>query len=439
MRFIDLIEKKTNGLALDTEEIRFVVNEYTDGSLPDYQMAAFLMSVVHKGMDERETADMTLAMMHSGDVIDLSSIPGTKVDKHSTGGVGDTTTLVIAPLVAACGGTVAKMSGRGLGHSGGTVDKLESIPGVQIEQSIDSFIQIVRKVGVAVVGQSGNLVPADKKIYALRDVTCTVRSVPLIASSVMSKKLAAGADAIVLDVKAGSGAFMRTVEEARELAHRMVDIGRLLERRVIAIITDMNQPLGCAVGNALEVKEAVEMLSGMIPQEDPFYRVCFLLASRMLLLGGIAESEAEANEKLKFALVSGAGLQKLRAMITELGGDASYLSPAGMLPLVKTKKVIPLYPMQDGYLTGMDTASIGIAAQLLGGGRTQKTDVIDPAVGLVMHKRLGDVMVQSEPYCTLYVNDERNLDEAIRHMAAAVVIGSEKPPHSPMVYDVIGD
>ena len=271
MRFVDLIEKKADGFSLSKEEIEFMVNGFVDGSIPDYQMSSMMMAILQKDMSDQETADLTMAMMHSGDVVDLSDLPGIKLDKHSTGGVGDTTTLVVAPLVAACGGTVAKMSGRGLGHTGGTLDKLESIPGTVVEIPLERFKEIVRKCGVAVIGQSADLDPADKKMYALRDVTATVRSIPLIASSIMSKKLASGADGIVLDVKTGTGAFMRTLEESERLARTMVSIGKLTGKKVTALITDMNQPLGNAVGNALEVKEAVELLSGKIPSTDPLY------------------------------------------------------------------------------------------------------------------------------------------------------------------------
>ena len=288
MRMVDIIEKKAALEELTTEEIRFAVEGYAEGSIPDYQMSALMMAIVLNDMNEREAADLTLAMMRSGDTVDLSDLPGVKVDKHSSGGVGDTTTLVIAPLVAACGGTVAKMSGRGLAFSGGTIDKLESIPGVNISQTIAHFKEIVKKTGVCVIGQTGNLVPADQKMYALRDVTGTVKSVPLIAASIMSKKLAAGADAIVLDVKVGSGAFMKTVEEATRLASLMVKMGKVLRREVVAVVTDMNQPLGLAVGNALEVREAVQLLSGLVPEGDALYEVCMLLGTQMLRLSKLA-------------------------------------------------------------------------------------------------------------------------------------------------------
>ena len=297
MRFVDVIEKKADGGALTKQEIEEMVNGFVKGDIPDYQMSSMMMAILQKDMTDQEIADLTMAMMHSGDIVDLSDLPGVKVDKHSTGGVGDTTTLVVAPLVAACGGTVAKMSGRGLGHTGGTLDKLESIPGCCVEQTMESFKNIVRETGVSVIGQTGNLVPADKKMYALRDVTATVRSIPLIASSIMSKKLASGADAIVLDVKTGSGAFMRTKEEAYRLARTMVKIGTLLNKQVCALVTDMNQPLGNAVGNALEVQEAVELLSGKIPETDPLYEVCMVLGEHMLLVSGIT-SDLEEGRKL---------------------------------------------------------------------------------------------------------------------------------------------
>ena len=437
MRMVDLIEKKVNGGTLSKEEIAYIVNGFTDGSIPDYQMAAFQMAVVFQGMTDRETADLTMAMMHSGEVVDLSELRGVKVDKHSTGGVGDTTTLVIAPLVAACGGTVAKMSGRGLGHTGGTLDKLESIPGVCIEQPMARFKQIVNEIGVAVIGQTGNLVPADKKMYALRDVTATVRSIPLIASSIMSKKLAAGTDAIVLDVKTGTGAFMSTVDEAEKLAHLMTSIGKLVGRECVAIITDMNQPLGLAVGNALEVREAIELLSGKIPAGDPLYEVCMLLGTHMMILSKLAETEVEAREKLETALHSGAGLQKLREMIAAEGGDPSYIDMARIDELCKVKKMLNVYPKRSGYISSMNAERIGTAAQILGAGRATKEESIDPAVGLVMKKRLGDFMRADEPLCVMYVNDESKLDAALDMFHSAFEYSGKKPEYRPMVYDVV--
>lgn len=437
MRMVDLIEKKVNGEPLSAEEISFIVHGFTDGSIPDYQMAAFQMAVVFQGMTDRETADLTMAMMHSGDIVDLSDLRGIKVDKHSTGGVGDTTTLVIAPLVAACGGTVAKMSGRGLGHTGGTLDKLESIPGVCIEQPMDRFKQIVNDIGVAVIGQTGNLVPADKKMYALRDVTATVRSIPLIASSIMSKKLAAGTDAIVLDVKTGTGAFMSTLEEAETLAHLMVSIGKLVGRECVAVITDMNQPLGLAVGNALEVREAVELLSGKIAPGDPLYEVCMLLGVHMMRLSKLADSEVEAREKLETALSSGAGLEKLRSMIAAEGGDPSYIDLDRIDALCKVKKLVKVYPKRAGYISSMNAERIGTAAQMLGAGRATKEESIDPAVGLVMKKRLGDFVRADEPLCTMYVNDASGLDAAMEMFHSAFTYSEKKPDYRPMVYDVV--
>ena len=434
MRAVDLIGKKREGHALTSGEIDFLIQGFVKGEIPDYQMSAFLMAVCYSKMDARETADLTLSMMHSGDVVDLSDIPGVKVDKHSTGGVGDTTTLVVAPLVAACGGKVAKMSGRGLGHTGGTLDKLESIPGLTIEQPMSDFKKQVKELGLAVVGQSGNLVPADKLLYALRDVTSTVKSIPLIASSIMSKKLAAGADAIVLDVKVGTGAFVETLEEAKELASTMVEIGKHLNRRVVAVITDMNQPLGLAVGNALEVREAVELLSGKLPAGDPLYEVCMLLASHMLQLSGLAKEDGEAREKLKTALNSGAALEKLREMVRAQGGDASYMDVKKIDELCKVKQHIPVYLDDAGEIESMDAAKIGLAAQLLGAGRARKEDAIDHAVGLVMHKRLGDMVNPNEPVCTLYVNDDSRVAEVVTTLKEAISVGSRK---STMVYGVV--
>ena len=437
MRFVDSIEKKEDGGKLTKEEIQSMVTGYVDGSIPDYQMSAMMMAILLKGMDAEEATELTMAMMHSGDVVDLSDLPGVKLDKHSTGGVGDTTTLVVAPLVAACGVTVAKMSGRGLGHTGGTLDKLESVPGTCIEQPMDRFKEIVRQNGVCVIGQSGNLVPADKKMYALRDVTATVRSIPLIASSIMSKKLAAGADAIVLDVKTGSGAFMRTKEEAFELAKLMTNIGKLAGREVRAVVTDMNQPLGMAVGNALEVQEAVELLSGMIPETDPLYEVCMLLGSQMLQMGKLAADDAEAKAMLKTHIEDGSGLAKLQNMFRLLGGDASYVSVEGMKKLVAVKKNIDVCADRDGYISSMAAEQIGTAAQLLGAGRAKKEDKVDPAVGLVMKVRCGRKVQKGDPLCTLYVNEEKNLDDAIALLKQAIHITPELGEVEPMVYGLV--
>lgn len=437
MRFVDLIEKKADGFSLSKEEIEFMVNGFVDGSIPDYQMSAMMMAILQKDMNDQETADLTMAMMYSGETVDLSDLPGVKLDKHSTGGVGDTTTLVVAPLVAACGGTVAKMSGRGLGHTGGTLDKLESIPGTSVEIPLQRFKDIVRQCGVAVIGQSADLDPADKKMYALRDVTATVRSIPLIASSIMSKKLASGADGIVLDVKTGTGAFMRTVEEARRLARTMVSIGTLTGRKVTALITDMNQPLGNAVGNALEVKEAVELLSGKISEADPLYEVCMLLGTHMLLMAGIANSSEQAQAMLKEKITDGSGLKRLQQMIALQGGDASYLCVEQMERLTSVRKVIDLPALQDGYVTSMMAEKIGTAAQILGAGRAVKSDVIDPAVGLVMKVRVGDQVHAGDPICTLYVNDDTHLEEAKKLLYEAVTISDTKQKGNPMIHEVI--
>lgn len=437
MRMVDCIEKKVNREELTHDEIQFIVDGFVSGEIPDYQMSALMMAIVLNDMNEREAADLTLSMMRSGDIVDLSDLPGIKVDKHSSGGVGDTTTLVIAPLVAACGGTVAKMSGRGLAFSGGTIDKLESIPGVNIAQPIERFKEIVRKTGVCVIGQTGNLVPADKKMYALRDVTGTVQSVPLIAASIMSKKLAAGADAIVLDVKVGSGAFMKTVEDAKRLAELMVKMGKHLKREVVAVVTDMNQPLGLSVGNALEFREAVQLLSGRLPQGDPLLEVCLLLGTQMLLLSKLAKTDEEARAMLQRAIDSGAGLGKLRAMIRELGGDETLLTLDGMDTLCAVKRLVPVTAKKSGSIVGMQAELIGRAAQVLGAGRETKEDVIDPAVGLIMHKRVGDRIEAGEAFCTLYVNDEKNLQDAMDTMLEAVCIGDKPEQVAPMVYAVI--
>ncbi|MBS7259161.1 MAG: thymidine phosphorylase [Eubacteriales bacterium] len=435
MHYTELIEKKRDGFTHTKEEIEFIIRGVTDGSMPDYQLTAWMMAVCFRGMTDEETAYLTDAMMHSGDVVDLSDLEGIKVDKHSTGGVGDTTTLIVAPLVAACGGTVAKVSGRGLAHSGGTLDKLESVPGVSVEKSLDEFKRIVRKTCLCVIGQSGNLDPADKRMYALRDVSGTVPSIPLIASSIMSKKLASGAEAIVLDVKTGGGAFMRTVDEARKLASLMVKIGRHLGRNTVAVITDMDRPLGTAVGNGLEMREAIEGLTGKIPYNDPLMQVSFVLAGRLLMLSNIASTQEEAEIMLKKAVEDGSGFTRLRSMLEEMGGDVRYVDDPNLL--VRTKRIVPIYKDCTGYIKKLDAKSIGLAALLLGAGREKAGDTVDPAVGILMKKRCGDRIEKDEPIAYMYVNDETNLDEAVSKLVNAVCVADEKPEDEALVYDII--
>ena len=435
MHYTELIEKKRDGFTHTKEEIEFIIRGVTDGSMPDYQLTAWMMAVCFRGMTDEETAYLTDAMMHSGDVVDLSDLEGVKVDKHSTGGVGDTTTLIVAPLVAACGGTVAKVSGRGLAHSGGTLDKLESVPGVSVEKGLDEFKRIVRKTGLCVVGQSGNLDPADKRMYALRDVSGTVPSIPLIASSIMSKKLASGAEAIVLDVKTGGGAFMRTVDEARKLASLMVKIGRHLGRNTVAVITDMDRPLGMAVGNGLEMREAIEGLTSKIPYNDPLMQVSFVLAGRLLMLSNIASTQEDAEIMLKKAVEDGSGFTRLRSMLEEMGGDVRYVDDPNLL--VRTKRIVPIYKDCTGYIKKLDAKSIGLAALLLGAGREKAGDTVDPAVGILMKKRCGDRIEKDEPIAYMYVNDETNLDEAVSKLVNAVCVADEKPEDEALVYDII--
>ncbi len=435
MRMYDIILKKRNGEELLKEEIEFFIKGYVVGEIPDYQVSALLMAIYFKGMNARETADLTMAMTYSGDVMDLSAINGVKVDKHSTGGVGDTTTLVVAPLVAACGVPVAKMSGRGLGHTGGTLDKLESIPGYNIHQTMKDFIQIVNKIGVAVIGQTGDLVPADKKLYALRDVTATVDNISLIASSIMSKKIAAGADAIVLDVKAGNGAFMQSIDDSFALAEEMVHIGTNVGRETTALITDMNQPLGLAIGNALEVKEAIEILQGS--HEGALKEICLLLASYMLYVGGRCNDIKEARVLLEEALANGKGAEKLKEMIRAQGGDDTIVDYPDRL--VKVKRIIPVLAKEKGEIISMNAQTLGISAMLLGAGRTKKEDIIDPYVGIIMKKRIGDAVEEGEAIADFYVNDETKLDEAINFFEGAITIGEEKVEETPLVYGVVTD
>lgn len=402
MRMVDIIEKKRDGQELTTAEINFFIEGYTKGEIPDYQASALAMAIYFQDMNDRERADLTRAMVESGDTIDLSAIDGVKVDKHSTGGVGDTTTLVLAPLVASLGVPVAKMSGRGLGHTGGTIDKLESIAGFHVELTREQFIDLINRDKVAVIGQSGNLTPADKKLYALRDVTGTVNSIPLIASSIMSKKIAAGADAIVLDVKTGDGAFMKTQEDAEELAHAMVRIGNHVGRKTIAIISDMSQPLGFAIGNALEVKEAIETLQCKGPKD--LTELVLTLGSQMVILAGKAKTSEEAKEMLLDAIHSGKALAKFKEFLANQGGDASIVDDLTKLPQAKYKIELPA--KQSGYISRMVADEIGVASMILGAGRATKEDVIDLAVGLVLHKKVGDKVEEGESILTIYSNRE---------------------------------
>ncbi|PHF03279.1 pyrimidine-nucleoside phosphorylase [Bacillus wiedmannii] len=402
MRMVDIIAKKRDGKELTTEEIKFFINGYTDGSIPDYQVSALAMAIFFKDMTDRERADLTMAMVESGETIDLSAIEGIKVDKHSTGGVGDTTTLVLGPLVAALDVPVAKMSGRGLGHTGGTIDKLEAVEGFHVEITKEQFIDIVNRDKVAVIGQTGNLTPADKKIYALRDVTGTVNSIPLIASSIMSKKIAAGADAIVLDVKTGAGAFMKTEEDAKELAHAMVRIGNNVGRQTMAVISDMSQPLGFAIGNTLEVKEAIDTLKGEGPED--LTELVLVLGSQMVVLAKKANTLEEAREMLIEVMKNGKATEKFKEFLSNQGGDSSIVDNPEKMP--QAKYVIDVPAKTSGVISNIVADEIGIAAMLLGAGRATKEDEIDLAVGLMLRKKVGDAVKEGEPFVTIYANRE---------------------------------
>ncbi|MBM5611077.1 pyrimidine-nucleoside phosphorylase [Listeria seeligeri] len=402
MRMVDIISKKRDGKALSTEEIQFFIDGYTNGEIPDYQASALAMAIFFQDMNDEERADLTMAMVGSGDTIDLSAIEGIKVDKHSTGGVGDTTTLVLAPLVAAVGVPVAKMSGRGLGHTGGTIDKLESIAGFHIELDKKDFINLVNRDKVAVIGQSGNLTPADKKMYALRDVTGTVNSIPLIASSIMSKKIAAGADAIVLDVKTGAGAFMKTDEDAENLAHAMVRIGNNVGRNTMAVISDMSQPLGEAIGNALEVKEAIDTLKGEGPED--LTELVLVLGSQMVVLAKQAETLEEARAKLIEVIENGAALEKFKTFLANQGGDASIVDHPEKLPQAKFQIEVPA--KTSGFVSKIIADEIGIAAMILGAGRATKEDEINLAVGLMLRKKVGDSVKAGESLVTIFADQE---------------------------------
>ncbi len=428
MRMVEIIRRKRDGGKLSAGELEWFVGEMVAGRIPEYQTAALLMALWIRGMDPEETVALTMAMARSGDMADLSAVPGVKVDKHSTGGVGDTTTLVVAPMVAACGVKVAKLSGRGLSFTGGTLDKLESIPGFRTQYSVPEWTALIRENGLAVAGQSARLAPADGILYALRDVTATVDSLPLIASSIMSKKLAAGCDGIVLDVKVGEGAFMRTLPEAKALAEAMVQIGRLAGRPTVAVVTDMNQPLGCAVGNALEVREALEVLRGA---QGPLTEVCLLLGAEMLRLAGVERP--------------GNGAGRRCAPVRRWSGSGPWCGPRAATSgwwrspdcCRRAARVIPFPAERGGYVAELDAREIGEAAMLLGAGRARKEDAIDPAVGLVLRVRRGDRVEAGQPLLDLHVNDGARLAEARERLRAAIRLGAEKPAYLPAVSGIL--
>ena len=429
MRMYDLITAKKNGREHTREELEFIVNGFVDGSVPDYQMSAWMMAVCLKGMTDQETAILTDVMAHSGDMVDLSPIQGVKVDKHSTGGVGDKTTLVITPIVAACGVKIAKMSGRGLGHTGGTVDKMESVPGTRTALDQEEFFAQVNKIGISVIGQSGHLAVADKKMYALRDVTATVDCIPLIASSIMSKKLAAGSDAILLDVTCGNGAFMKTVDQAIELAQKMVAIGTHNGRNVAALITDMDTPLGHNIGNSLEVMESMEVLKGRGPAD--LTEVCYQLAVNMLLLAGLG-TEEECRAMAEKAVADGSAFEKCKQMFAAQGGDISVLEDYSRFDAARYSREI--LAEETGYIYSHDTEKIGSASVLLGAGRLTKTDEIDFAAGITLHKKTGDYVEKGQSIATFYADDEALFDSAEKMFKSGLVIKDEKPVEAPLVY-----
>lgn len=433
MRMYDLIMKKRNGKELTKEEIDFMIGGYTEGSIPDYQMSAMMMAVYFQKMTETETLHLTMAMAQSGEMLDLSAISGIKVDKHSTGGVGDKTSLALTPMVAACGVKIAKMSGRGLGHTGGTIDKLESFAGFSTEISTEKFIQNVNEIGIAIMGQTKELAPADKKLYALRDVTATVDNMSLIASSIMSKKLASGADAIVLDVKTGSGAFMKEEKDAVMLAEEMVKLGNNAGRNTIAVVSDMDQPLGLAVGNALEVKEAVATLKGQGP--DDFTELCMTLGSLMLIAGGKAETMEEAKSKLQEVIDNGSALKKLAEFVEAQGGDPAYVYDTELLP--KAKIIEPIYATQEGYVQKIICDEVGICSLILGGGRETKESIIDLSVGIVLNKKVGDRVENGDILAYIHANDEDKLKACRERLLPAYQIGDDHTEKSKVIKQII--
>ncbi|WP_174613657.1 pyrimidine-nucleoside phosphorylase [Virgibacillus ihumii] len=432
MRMYDIIEKKRNGEELTDQEIHFFIEGYTKGDIPDYQVSALMMAIYFQDMTEKERAELTSSMVDSGDKIDLSAISGIKVDKHSTGGVGDTTTLVLAPLVASIGVPVAKMSGRGLGHTGGTIDKLESIPGFHVEISNDEFIQLVNKNKVAVIGQSGNLTPADKKLYSLRDVTATVNSIPLIASSIMSKKIASGADSIVLDVKTGSGAFMAELEDAKELAGAMVSIGNRVGRNTMAVISDMSQPLGNAIGNALEVKEAIDTLKGSGPED--LTELCLVLGSQMAVLGGKAETLDEARDQLRTNMQNGKAFNQFKTFLDSQGGDSHVADHPEMLPQASYKIELPA--LETGTLSEIAANEVGTAAMMLGAGRATKESTIDLAAGIVLHKKIGDKVTKDEALLTIHTNQD-DIEEVKDRLYKSIRISDTTVDPPTLIYNTV--
>ncbi len=435
MRMYDLIMKKRNGNALTEEEIQYMVDGYTKGDIPDYQMSAFTMAVYFRGMNEKETYDLTMAMAHSGELLDLSEIPGIKVDKHSTGGVGDKTSLAVMPLLASFGLKSAKMSGRGLGHTGGTVDKLESFSGFHTEISMDQFISQVKNVGISIIGQTKDLAPADKKLYALRDVTATVENISLIASSIMSKKLAAGASVILLDVKTGSGAFMKTKEDSVALAEAMVKIGKSAGRTMIAVISDMNQPLGNAVGNALEVKEAIATLNGEGPVD--FTKLIYEIVSEFLLKTGLADTKEQAFAMIDEKIAKKEGLKKLAEFVEAQGGNAEEVYHPELLP--KAEFEMEIRADKEGYISHIQCEEIGICSMMLGGGREKKEDIIDPAVGIVLKKKVGDYVNDGDVLAVMHYNSAKHVPplDAVKRFLNAYEFSENKPEELPLIYKII--
>lgn len=433
MRMYDLIVKKRNGGILEGDEIRWMIKQYTAGNLPDYQMSAMMMAVYFQGMDDKETLELTLAMRDSGEILDLSKIRGIKVDKHSTGGVGDKTSIALAPLVSSVGVSVAKMSGRGLGHTGGTIDKLESFPGFSTEISTEHFFEQVNQIGIAIMGQTAELAPADKKLYALRDVTATVDNLSLIASSIMSKKLAAGADAIVLDVKCGSGAFMKKREDAFRLAEEMVRIGKGAGKSTTAFLTNMDQPLGFAVGNALEVKEAIETLKGKGPED--FTRLCMTLGAQMVLSAGIAREEQEAEEMLQKSISSGAALDKLAQWVEAQGGAKEAVYQTELLPRSQYQTV--LTSPKNGYIGHITCDEVGVCSLLLGGGRETKESEIDLSVGIVLKKKTGDPVKENDVLAEIHYNDEQKCRQAAERLLKAFSIQEKQPGRTEIILDKV--